>query len=87
MTRLTPWLALAFILLAVSPSFPWSGKGVWISVGDTIRVMHLGKAERIRLFGIDCPERGQDFGTRARKFTSQMVFGKTVNVEPVDRDR
>jgi endonuclease YncB( thermonuclease family) len=49
--------------------------------------MHLGKAERIGLYGIDYPERGQDFSTRARKFTSRMVFGKMVDVEPVDRDR
>jgi endonuclease YncB( thermonuclease family) len=49
--------------------------------------MHLGKAEKIRLCGIDCPERRQDFGTKARKFTSRMVFGKVVGVEPVDRDR
>jgi endonuclease YncB( thermonuclease family) len=49
--------------------------------------MHLGKAERVRLYGIDCPERRQDFGTKARKFTSQMVFGKVVDLEPVERDR
>ena len=85
--RLTPWLALAFLFLAVTPCFPWSGKCVGIADGDTIRVMHQGKAERIRLYGIDCPERGQDFGTRARKFTSDMVFGKVVDVEPVERDR
>jgi micrococcal nuclease len=87
MKRLTRRLVFAFILVAVSPCFPWSWKCVGISDGDTIRVLHLGTAERIRLLGIECPERGQDFGTHARKFTSDIVFGKVVDVEPVDRDR
>jgi micrococcal nuclease len=85
--KLTAWLALAFLLLAVTPCCPWSGKCVGIADGGTIRVMHQGKAERIRLYGIDCPERGQDFGTRASKFASDMVFGEVEDVEPVDRDQ
>jgi endonuclease YncB( thermonuclease family) len=48
--------------------------------------MRHGKATKIRLYGIDCPERGQDFGSAARKFTSRMVFGKTVRVREVDKD-
>ncbi|MDH3557189.1 MAG: thermonuclease family protein [Deltaproteobacteria bacterium] len=42
---------------------------------------------RIRLYGIDCPEGGQAFGRKAKQFTSDMVFGKVVEVEPVDVDR
>jgi endonuclease YncB( thermonuclease family) len=53
MNRLTTWLVLAFVFLAAHPCFPWYGKCVGISDGDTIRVMHLGKTEKIRLFGID----------------------------------
>lgn len=47
--RLTACLALAFIFVAVTPCFPWSGKCVGIADGDTIRVMHQAKAVRIRL--------------------------------------
>ena len=57
--RLSPCLALAFILVAVTLCFPWSGKCVGIADGDTIRVMHKGKAEKICLYGIDSPERGR----------------------------
>ena len=39
------------------------------------------------MYGIDTPERGQAFGTKAKKFTSDMVFGKVVEIEPVDIDR
>ena len=78
---------VVFLLLISSIVFGWSGKVVGVSDGDTISVMHEGKPERIRLYGIDCPERGQPFGTKARKLTSRMVFGKIVEIKPVDKDR
>jgi micrococcal nuclease len=49
--------------------------------------MHEGLEDRIRLYGIDCPEGGQAYGNRAKQFTSQLVFGKSVKIVPVDRDR
>ncbi len=58
-----------------------------VSDGDTITVLHKGKGERIRLHGIDCPEKRQAFGKRAKQFTSNLVFAKTVTVQAVDRDR
>ncbi len=64
-----------------------TGRVVGVSDGDTITVLHNGKGERIRLHGIDCPEKRQAFGNRAKQFTSTLVFGKTVTVQVVDRDR
>ncbi len=61
--------------------------GCVVSDGDTITVLQNGKGERIRLHGIDCPEKRQAFGTRAKQFTSTLVFGNTVTVQVVDRDR
>jgi endonuclease YncB( thermonuclease family) len=55
--------------------------------GDTIEVMRDGRTVRVRLWGIDCPEQGQAFGTRARQFTAERAFGKEVGVEVVDIDR
>ncbi len=60
---------------------------VGVSDGDTITVLHNGKGERIRLHGIDCPEKRQAFGNRAKQFTSTLVFGKAVTVQVMDRDR
>ena len=54
---------------------------VGVSDGDTITVMRLGRGEKVRLYGIDCPEKGQAFGNRAKQFTSDMVFGKEVLVK------
>jgi len=50
-------------------------------------MMHDGKGEKIRIYGIDCPEGHQDFGSRAKHFTSDMVFGKMVDVKRMDTDR
>lgn len=42
---------------------------------------------KIRLHGIDCPEKSQDFGNVAKEFLSTLVFGKTVSVKKLDTDR
>jgi micrococcal nuclease len=59
-----------FLLAAVAAVALWAedftGKVVAITDGDTIKVMHNGAAERIRLWGIDCPESKQAFGTLRR---------------------
>jgi endonuclease YncB( thermonuclease family) len=49
--------------------------------------MHAGRAERVRLYGIDCPEKAQPWGTRARQFTGDLAFGQTVTVRVRDIDR
>jgi len=41
----------------------------------------------VRLDGIDCPESGQAFGSRAKAFTSELTFGKVFTVCPRNKDR
>ena len=65
----------------------FSGQVVGVTDGDTITVLHESVGEKIRLAGIDCPERGQDYGTRAKQFLSALVFRKTVRVYDQGRDR
>jgi endonuclease YncB( thermonuclease family) len=60
--------------------------------GDTIEVVReLGdgktQRERIRLAGIDAPERGQPWSRRAKQALSDRVLGKPVRVNAVTEDR
>ncbi len=82
-----PLLLGIALIAAQTLAADFTGKVVGVSDGDTITVMHNGKGERIRLHGIDCPEKRQAFGKRAKQLTSNLVFGKTVTVQVVDRDR
>ena len=64
-----------------------TGKVVAIADGDTLTVLVDQKEVKVRVHGIDCPERGQPFGTRAKQFTADQAFGKVVSVEVIDTDR
>ena len=55
--------------------------------GDTIEVLHNTQPERVRLSGIDCPEKGQAFGTRAKQAASALVFGKDVILQTHGQDK
>jgi micrococcal nuclease len=79
-----------FLLAAAATALlaeDFTGRVVAISDGDTIRVMHEGRAERVRLWGIDSPESLQPWGTRAKQFSGDLAFGKTVIVRVRDIDR
>lgn len=76
------WPALA---LAVQT---YSAKVVGVTDGDTITIHRDGRRQqRVRVHGIDTPERCQPFGTRAREFTAELVFGRTVAVRDHGHDR
>ena len=71
----------------VVASDTFKGKVVGVSDGDTIKVMREGRAVKVRLHRIDCPEKKQPFGTRTKQFTSDMAFGKEVMVRIQNTDR
>src|SRR5437667_1417582 len=77
---------LIVVLLPAVATADFSGRVVGITDGDTIKVLHNGRAEKIRLHGIDCPEKGQPYGTKAKQFVSQLVFGKEVTVKDYGLD-
>ncbi len=80
-------------LLVPSTLFAESFSGLVVGVhdgvhdGDTLTVMHLGVGEKIRLNGIDAPEKSQDFGNRAKEFLSQNVYKKNVTIEVFGKDK
>jgi len=80
-------VVVLFALVATVFAAQYSGRVVRIIDGDTIEAVCDGRTDRIRLNGIDCPERRQPFGSRAKKFVSSLVFGQTVTVIVRGRDR
>jgi micrococcal nuclease len=74
--------------LAAKPGPPVDGRVVKIADGDTLTVLDGSNVQhKIRLAGIDAPEKGQPFGTKARENLAGKVFGQTVHVEVIDVDR
>jgi micrococcal nuclease len=91
------WLAVVVVVswvvvvvvswVALAPAEEFTGKVVGVADGDTITVLRDRTPIKVRLHGIDCPERGQDFGSQAKAFTAKLVFGQVVKVVPRNTDR
>jgi endonuclease YncB( thermonuclease family) len=81
-------LSFIFILLiSVASTTSFKGKVVKITDGDTIVVLtDKNEQIKVRLEGIDCPESNQDYGTQAKKATSDLCFGKQVEVIKTEED-
>jgi micrococcal nuclease len=63
------------------------GKVVGITDGDSFTLLTSDNRQfKIRLYGIDCPERHQAYGTGAKQFIAELIFGKEVAVYPKDID-
>jgi endonuclease YncB( thermonuclease family) len=75
-------LALLLALPALADEAQeFTGKVAKVSDGDTITVLRDdGEREKIRLAGIDCPEKGQPFGEQAKEFTEEFCLGKEVKI-------
>jgi endonuclease YncB( thermonuclease family) len=64
------------------------GQVVGVSDGDTITLISEDKSQhKIRLAGIDAPEKAQAFGQASKQSLSEMVFNKEVTVLWTKRDR
>lgn len=97
MPRLAPLLVLFLGCTAAAPAqHPLAdlvgrtveGRVTRVSDGDTLDVVPDGerRAIRVRVFGIDAPERGEPFSTQARNRTRVLAFNKTVRMTGVSVD-
>ena len=65
-----------------------TGRVVAVADGDTITVLDATRVQhKVRLAGIDAPEKGQPFGSRAKENLSRQVYGRTVTVDWQKTDR
>ena len=78
----------ALLFLATTTLADVTGRVVAVTDGDTIKVPDTEKVQhKVRLTGIDAPERGQPFGTVSREHLASLVAGKEVRVESDKSDR
>ena len=55
--------------------------------GDTLRARIDGSTERVRLIGVDAPERGQCFYAAATELLRSLTHGMAVNIEGDETQR
>lgn len=71
----------------VTKSFDITGKVVRVADGDTVSVLDdQQKQHKIRLFGIDTPERDQPHGQTAKRALEKLVDGQRVGVVIIETD-
>jgi endonuclease YncB( thermonuclease family) len=83
-------LCLASLLMMIALPL-WAdieGKVVAVTDGDTIKVLDRDNIQhKVRLTGIDAPERDQPYGKSSRKHLASLIVGKEVQVESLKMDR
>jgi micrococcal nuclease len=75
------------LLAAAPPTTTLTGKVVGIADGDTLTLLVDKTQTKVRLEGIDTPERAQPFGRKAGQALAKKVFGKVVQVDDLGKDR
>jgi endonuclease YncB( thermonuclease family) len=83
---------LLFILILLTPLSVWAdtlqGNVVKVADGDTVTIVdERGDKHRIRLGGIDAPEKDQPYGPESTKNLEWLVYDKGVTVEYKKKDR
>ncbi|MBQ3946245.1 MAG: thermonuclease family protein [Alphaproteobacteria bacterium] len=89
------WASMKGILFAILLTIPLllpaqvlRGNVVKIADGDTFTLLVNGNEQvRVRIDGIDAPEKGQAFGNRAKEYLSDMIWGEPVVVRVIKTDR
>ena len=81
-------LLCAFLLFFPLTAHAWMAKVVSVTDGDTIKVFNAEQGQvKIRLYGIDTPEKAQPYGKAAGKYLASLIAGATVDIESVTTDR
>jgi endonuclease YncB( thermonuclease family) len=82
-------MRIAIVLICFLSCSPREETGNVVKVvdGDTFDLKSGNNKMRIRIFGIDSPERGQAFNIKAKEFTAGLIAGKDVRVVIHNKDR
>ncbi|MHC1789513.1 thermonuclease family protein [Solidesulfovibrio sp.] len=82
------FVIIAIFMFSQCLCWAFTGKVVNVADGDTITILTPDKSQvKVRLYGIDTPEKGQAFGSKAADFTKERAALQEVDVREIDRDR
>lgn len=80
-----------FILLCIcftAIGKEYVGRVIKVADGDTFTMVDArGKKTKVRIYGIDTPEKDQEYGREAGQALYKQIFGKNVRVEEVNIDQ
>ena len=88
-----PWLIAVGLVIALllgtgfTQAEVLEGRVVRVVDGNTLVVDHGGQRHRVRLSGIDTPERDQPWGDSATREMRRLVAGRDVSVDWYKKDR
>lgn len=80
-------LSLSISLTQSAEKRIWRGVPVRVIDGDTIRIKRQDEEIRVRLYGIDCPEKDLRYSRQVKAFVEEAIDGKTLAVEELYLDR
>ncbi len=80
-------LLLPMLASTAPPAYTLKGKAVRIIDGDTFDLLVGTTTHRIRLAGIDAPEKKQDFGNVSKQLLGKLCSNQTLTVVVTDVDR
>lgn len=72
---------------AITKLVPVSARVVGVTDGDSLSVVLHGVQTKVRLEGIDAPEKAQDYGAAAKKVLAGIVSGREVEIVQTGTDR
>lgn len=79
--------SILLLIMLHASLFAFPAKVVKISDGDTITVLSGKEQTKVRLYGIDAPEKKQDYGQKSKQFLAILIAGQVIEVEPKGKDR
>jgi micrococcal nuclease len=97
--NLYPFFSLAIVAIAVTgfwknhietsipPGSSVIGTVIRVADGDTLTIERNSTREKVRLCGIDAPEKQQPLGRESKQSLEKMTLGKQVAFIPVEKDR
>lgn len=79
---------LSLIIIVLSFATTIKGKVIKVADGDTITILEEnGDKTRIRFYGIDAPEKKQDYGIKSLNILKKLIDKKEVEIEIKNKDQ